>query len=67
MFQAYTKCCFSFQERNAHSGALEDIEGVMVTVWSAAKDFSVLGFVTDQINSLITEWYPGMNGFSFCV
>ena len=31
----------------------------MVTVWSVEGDFSVLGFVTDQINSLISEWYPG--------
>lgn len=30
-----------------------------MTVWSGEKDFSVLGFVTDQINSLISEWYPG--------
>ncbi len=58
---AYANIKFSLQERNGHTGALEDIEGVMVTVWSAEKDFSVLGFVTDQVNSLISEWYPGTN------
>ena len=42
---------------------LEDIEGVKVTVWSEEKDFSVLGFVTDQVNSLISEWYPGREIF----
>jgi hypothetical protein len=46
---------------------LEDIEGVMVTVWSAEKDFSVLGFVTDQVNALISEWYPGIEKVAcFC-
>ncbi|XP_028406855.1 leucine-rich repeat serine/threonine-protein kinase 1-like [Dendronephthya gigantea] len=51
---------YSKTERNPHSRMLEDIEGVKVTVWSEEKDFSVLGFVTDQVNSLITEWYPGL-------
>ena len=36
-----------------------DLEGAVITVRCAKKTFAMLGFVVDQIDSLIDEWYPG--------
>lgn len=33
--------------------------GVDITVWSQYEDFSAMGYITDQLDSLIEEWYPG--------
>ena len=41
-------------------------EGVSVAVWSDHGDFSVMGFIVDQIDRLISEWYPGMHLSLFC-
>ena len=34
-------------------------QGVDITVWSSNEDFSAMGYVVDQIDSLIDEWFPG--------
>lgn len=34
-------------------------KGVAITVWSLEEDFSVMGFIVDHLDMLITEWYPG--------
>ncbi|XP_066918410.1 leucine-rich repeat serine/threonine-protein kinase 1-like isoform X2 [Clytia hemisphaerica] len=35
-------------------------KGVSITVWSLEQDFSVMGFIVDHLDMLITEWYPGL-------
>ena len=35
-------------------------KGVSITVWSKDQDFSVMGFIVDHLDMLITEWYPGI-------
>lgn len=37
----------------------QEISGIAVTVWSEHRDFAAVGFIVDQIDALITEWYPG--------
>lgn len=41
-------------------------EGISVTVWSLDGDFSSMGFIVDQIDALISEWYPGEFPFCLC-
>ncbi|XP_077988443.1 leucine-rich repeat serine/threonine-protein kinase 1-like [Glandiceps talaboti] len=41
-------------------GQLEYQQGINITVASSSGDFSALGFIVDQIDSLITEWFPGL-------
>ncbi|XP_067017125.1 leucine-rich repeat serine/threonine-protein kinase 1-like isoform X3 [Acropora muricata] len=38
----------------------QEISGIAVTVWSEHCDFAAVGFIVDQIDALITEWYPGL-------
>ena len=40
-------------------GDNKDSSGVDITVWSQCEDFSAMGYVTDQLDSLIEEWFPG--------
>ena len=39
--------------------AFQEISGIAITVWSEQNDFAAIGFIVDQIDALITEWYPG--------
>jgi len=44
-------------------------QGVDVTVWSYTNDFSPMGYIVDQIDALIDEWFPGECTYleSFCM
>ena len=36
-----------------------DSHGVDITVWTSSEDFSAMGYIVDQLDSLIDEWFPG--------
>ena len=44
-----------------------EIQGVDITVWSDNGDFSAMGYVVDQLDSLIDEWFPGLVDISVIV
>ena len=37
-----------------------ELQGLELTVWSSNNDFSMVGYIVDQIESLIDEWFPGV-------
>lgn len=41
-------------------------QGVDVTVWSYNNDFSPMGYIVDQIDALIDEWFPGKCSVCVC-
>ncbi|XP_023930801.1 leucine-rich repeat serine/threonine-protein kinase 1 [Lingula anatina] len=41
-------------------GHAYDCSGVLITVHSTSDDFASMGFVTDEIETLIMEWFPGL-------
>ena len=41
-------------------GVPAESSGVDITVWSDNEDFSAMGYVVDQLDSLIDEWFPGV-------
>ena len=41
----------------------QPVQGVDITVWSSSGDFSAIGFIVDQLDSLIDEWFPGMSSW----
>lgn len=44
---------------NQGKAAFQEINGIAITVWSEHRDFAAVGFIVDQIDALISEWYPG--------
>ena len=36
-----------------------DSHGVDITVWTQCEDFSAMGYIIDQLDSLINERFPG--------
>lgn len=36
-----------------------ELQGLELTVWSTSDDYSIVGYIVDQIESLIDEWFPG--------
>ena len=44
---------------NQGKAFFQEINGVAITVWSEQRDFAAIGFIVDQIDALISEWYPG--------
>jgi len=44
---------------NMPSDGDRSTQGVDVTVWSYNNDFSPMGYIVDQIDALIDEWFPG--------
>ena len=41
-------------------------QGVDITVWSQTGDFSAMGYIVDQLDSLIDEWFPGNRNQGVC-
>lgn len=41
------------------NAVFQEVNGVAITVWSEQQDFAAVGFIVDQIDALISEWYPG--------
>ncbi|XP_078364681.1 leucine-rich repeat serine/threonine-protein kinase 1-like isoform X2 [Oculina patagonica] len=46
---------------NQGKAAFQEINGIAITVWSEQRDFAALGFIVDQVDALISEWYPGLD------
>ena len=38
-----------------------EIEGVDITVHSSTYDFSWLGYLVDQVDNILKEWFPGLD------
>ena len=60
-YQVGSACVESVQGHLSYRPGLEVAgrDGVLITVQAPDGNFAVLGFMVDQIEALIAQWYPG--------
>ncbi|CAH1797193.1 unnamed protein product [Owenia fusiformis] len=50
-----------FTVEDLHCCPGDDINGIKITVSTNCDDFSPMGMIVDHIDTLIKEWYPGLD------
>ena len=57
----YNEFSFCVESANHYSApGSPDLEGVVISTYCPLDEHLLLGFVVDQIDSLIEEWFPGV-------